>query len=451
MTAGWISPSKQTVRSSVLKPALTVFAVALGLRLLFGLLIGGTYDYDEFVLLLLARDFAHGNVPYRDFMFFHPPGALVLLRALEPLTSLWWPLARIATSLADSATAALVVFIGSRVFDRRTGLIAGMIYAASPLALVSAVRVGQDPLFTALGTLAVALLLVGPERRWAVAAGVCLGLAIWVKYPAVYFVPVCLLLSPRRFPLVVAAGACALSLLLLPFAGQIHALYAQTVSFQHTRWSMALNQRVFTTALFWLGLNVLATPALVRRVPAWLMLGFLLGGLFVFTPQVYYHYFVPVVPFAALLAGYTVARVQTWRRPAAGAVMLATALLAAGVIDLGGHSPLYVTAARLSEVEPTVQLLDQSSSRTEPVLADRFEYAYLANRPDLAHYFWNVGVLVNASYLERRVHAARAVVLSTGASSGYPFGFTMYLNQHFSRVRRPTTYVWLLPRKVLRE
>jgi 4-amino-4-deoxy-L-arabinose transferase-like glycosyltransferase len=349
----------------------------------------------------------------------------------------------------DSATAALVVFIGSRVFDRRTGFIAGLIYAASPLALVSAVRVGQDPLLTALGSLAVALLLVGPERRWAIAAGVCLGIAVWIKYPAVYFMPVCLLLSPRRFPFVVVAATGALAALLFPFGGQIHALYTQTVTFQHTRWTMALNQRLATTALFWIGLNILALPALVRRVPAWLLAGFLLGGLFVFSPQVYYHYFVPVVPFAALLAGYTIARFRIRRRPMAAAMLL-SAVLTAGVIGLGGHSPFYVTAARFSEVEPTVELLDQKSSSREAVLADRFEYAYLAHRPDLAHYFWNVGVLVNAAYLERRVHAARAVVLSSGASSGYPAGFTAYLNEHYNRVRRPTTYVWLLPRTALR-
>jgi hypothetical protein len=278
----------------------------------------------------------------------------------------------------------------------------------------------------------------------------CLGIAVWTKYPAVYFVPVCFLLSPRRFPFVVVAALGALAALLLPFGGQIHALYTQTVTFQHTRWTMALNQRLATTALFWIGLNVLALPALVRRMPAWLPVGFLLGGLFVLSPQVYYHYFVPVVPFAALLAGYTIDRFRISRRPIAAASMLLSVLLAASVIDLGGHSPLYVTAARLSEVEPTVKLLDQRSSSGEPVLADRFEYAYLAHRPDLAHYFWNVGVLVNARYLESRVHSARAVVLSSGASSGYPVGFTAYLNQHYNRVRRPTTYVWLLPRTVLR-
>src|SRR5690348_12893218 len=104
-------------RAPVLAPALGVFALALCLRLVFGLLIYDTYDYDEFVLLLLARDFAHGSVPYTGFMFFHPPGALVLLRGLEPLITMWWPAARFAMETVDSITAALVWWIGCRVFD----------------------------------------------------------------------------------------------------------------------------------------------------------------------------------------------------------------------------------------------------------------------------------------------------------------------------------------------
>jgi hypothetical protein len=450
MSAAWAALFRRGGGLSVLKLGMTVFVVALVSRLVFGWLIADTYDYDEFVLLLLARDFAHGDVPYRDFMFFHPPGALVLLRAIEPLTSLWWPAARIATSIIDSATSTVVFIIGLRVFDKRTGFAAGLVYAVSPLALVSAVRVGQDPLVTAFGTLAVALLLIGPKRRWAVATGVCLCIAAWIKYPGLYFVPVCLLISPRRFPFVVLGGACTLAALLFPFVGQAHALYTQTVTFQHTRWAMAMNQRLGTTAFFWIALNALAMPALIRRVPAWLLVAFALGGLFVFTPQVYYHYFVPVVPFASLLGGRTLTGFRSWGRHIAAAAMLLSALLVAAIIDLGGHSPLYVTAARLSEVQPTVQLLDQRSSSGESVLADRFEYAYLAHRPALAHYFWNVGVLVNARYLESRVHAARAVVLSSGASSGYPTGFTEYLNKRYNRLSTPTTYVWFLPRTDMR-
>jgi Dolichyl-phosphate-mannose-protein mannosyltransferase len=451
MPAVWARWPRRGDGSSALKLGISVFLIALALRLLFGRLIADTYDYDEFVLLLLARDFAHGDVPYRDFMFFHPPGALVMLRGLEPLTALWWPAARIATSVLDAFTATLVFAIGRHVFNERAGFAAGLVYAASPLALVSSVRVGQDPLITAFGTLSVALLVLRPGRRWAAAAGLCLGLAVWTKYPAAYFVPICLLVSPRRWPYLLLGSVCALLALLLPFVGEAHTLYSQTITFQHTRWTMALDQRLYTTLVFWLGLNVFALPALRHRMPAWLVAGFALGGLFFFNSQVYYHYFVLVVPFAALLAGRTLADVPAWRAPLATTAMLLAVCLTAFIIDVGGHSPLYVTAARLSEVEPTVQLLDTVSSGREPVLADRYEYAYLAQRPALAHYFWNIGVLVNAGYLEQRVHSARAVVLSSGASSGYPAGFIRYLNHRYHDETRPTTTVWIVPRTVLRQ
>jgi hypothetical protein len=60
----------------------------------------------------------------------------------------------------------------------------------------------------------------------------------------------------------------------------------------------------------------------------------------------------------------------------------------------------------------------------------------------LAHYFWNVGVLVNARYLEHRVSGARAVVLSYGASSGFPAGFTAYLDHHFPSVNTLANTIW---------
>src|SRR5438270_10824334 len=107
------------LRSLMLRPALqpctrrhrdilAALAVALFLRLAFALVVSDTYDYDEFVILQLARDFSHGSVPYRDFMFFHPPGALYIFRVLQPATDLWWPLGRVFTLLLDTATAALV-------------------------------------------------------------------------------------------------------------------------------------------------------------------------------------------------------------------------------------------------------------------------------------------------------------------------------------------------------
>src|SRR5207302_1506072 len=116
---------------------LAVFGLALGLRLVFSLLMANTYARDEFVYLALGRDVAHGAIPYRDFSFFHPPGILVVLALLDPLVGLWWPLARIADILIDSVTASLVWYLAAHRYSRPAGFAAGALYAVNPIALLA--------------------------------------------------------------------------------------------------------------------------------------------------------------------------------------------------------------------------------------------------------------------------------------------------------------------------
>jgi len=67
----------------------------------------------------------------------------------------------------------------------------------------------------------------------------------------------------------------------------------------YTPIAMILSQTIVVTPL----IGTLAVLALRRgRQPLWLLGGFGLGGAFVFASQSYYHYFVPVISFAALLA-----------------------------------------------------------------------------------------------------------------------------------------------------
>jgi hypothetical protein len=148
--------------------------LALAIRLVFSALMADTFDPDEFVYLTLGRAFARGAVPYRDFMFFSPPGMAIFLRALDPLTMIWWPVARLAISLIDCVTAICVWRLATHLYGRRIGLVAGVIYAAQPIAVLSAVRVGEDPIVTALGMSGLTCLVVGRSWRGSVAAGVCL-------------------------------------------------------------------------------------------------------------------------------------------------------------------------------------------------------------------------------------------------------------------------------------
>jgi 4-amino-4-deoxy-L-arabinose transferase-like glycosyltransferase len=350
--------------------------------------------------------------------------------------------------VVDTGTAILVWVIGRTLFDRRTALAAGLLYALSPLALISSARIGQDPVITFLGIGGLAL-LVRLRGAWpALAAGALLGLALWVKYPAAYFLPVYLLAAPRRAGYILVAAAASFGLLLVPFHDQWRLMYEQTVTFQRTRWAMQTSVRVETLLVYWLVLNV---PALIglwwTRRPVWLVAGFCLGAVFVLPTQVYYHYFVPIVPFAALLGARSVAALVRWNPPR---VAMAAALVLgvwAAIINLGGSSPLFVTAARFSSIQPTLSLLRTHTHAHQPVLADRFEYAYLAGRPALRHYFWNVGVLVRARYLERKMYRSGAVILSHGASSGYPAGFLGWLNKHYRHVETPATTIWLTQKR----
>jgi hypothetical protein len=185
--------------------------------------------------------------------------------------------------------------------------------------------------------------------------------------------------------------------------------------------------------------------AAIVSVPIWLLAGFGLGGIFVLASQVYYHYFVPVVPFAALLGAPLLARVRGNVRLPLAAVGLAVTVLWGLLIARGGRSPLYVTAAHFSAIKPTVELVRRETRPSQSVLADHDEYPYLADRQSLAHYFWDVGPLIDAHYLERRLRSTGAVVLSYGASSGYPTGFVDFLNRRYARTDTGATSVWLIP------
>lgn len=418
---------------------------ALGLRILFALLTSGTYDADEFVLLGLSRSFAHGAVPYRDFMFFHPPGVLVMLRALQPLIHLWWPSARVLPLLADTTTAGLTWHIGRQLYGRRAGLTAGLLYGASPLALITAVRLTQDSIVTTCGVAGLALLLTRRSQRAALLAGACLALAVWIKYPALLFLPIYLLAAPRRAPAILLSTLAVGALLFAPFVPTLHALIQQTIVWQRDRSPMALNLRLQNLAVYWLLLSAPAIPGLfVVRHPRWLVAGFFLGGAFVLAPQVYYHYLVPVIPFAALLAAPLIVRfvpmVRVALLPAALALTVAWGL----AVELGDSTlRLAATASHFSEIRPVIQFLDRTTPPGAYVLTDRMEYAYLAQRPNSADYFWNMHNVVSAAYLMRRLDAVRVVVVTDGPTT-YPDGFVDYLADHAYRKRDVgTTDVWL--------
>lgn len=421
---------------------------ALGLRIVFALLTSNTYDPDEFVILVLSRDWTSSVIPYRDFMFFHPPGMLLLFRVLTPLTAWWWPSARVFVLLVDTVTAVMVWRLGTLLYSRRTALAAGLLYGASPLALVCAVRIGQDPIITALGVGGLLLLLSTRSHAGSVLAGVCLGLAVCIKYPAVLFLPVYLLAAPRR-AWIAGLTAVAVGLIaLIPFVPELHSLYQQTVTWQVVRHApIDLWHRFGSVAVFWLLFNPLAVLALAKgRKPLWLLSGFAFGGVFLFASQSYYHYFVPMLPFGALLAAPIAARVIRIRPRTTAAVAVVLVVGWAFDINSGtGPLSLFITASHLSSVQTTAQALDRWTSPRTPVLTDQFEYAFLARRKPVNHYFWNMNGVVPARVLENRLPSEGAVVVTERVARTYPLGFTNYLaHQRYVHIQSGNTQIWLL-------
>jgi len=436
----WRFPSRH-------RDALAVFALALGLRLVFSALMANAFDKNEFVYLALGRDVAHGAIPYRDFAFFHPPGILVVLAFLDPLTRLWWPLARLVDVLIDSATATLVWRVGVHLYGRRLALVAGVLYAVNPVVLVSAVRVDQEALITALGMTGLTLLLTKRSHTAAAAAGACLGAACWIKYPALAFFPVYVVAAPRRLPAWLLGFLSATALLFFPYLGDVHRLYDDTIAWQlfHRR-STPLSMRLKTTAIFWVIANPLAVVALLRvRKPLWLVLGFATGCVFILTRSAYSPYFVPIAPFAALLGAPLAARLIRMPRRVTVLGSLAIAIAWAVGIRVLGSERGYVIASRFSDIRPVIQLIDRSTSPGTPVLANHLEYAYLAGRPWIAHYFWDDHDMLSAQYLQRRLRRRSMVVLYPFSDRpSYPKGFIPYLDAHYAHLELHDAAVWLM-------
>jgi hypothetical protein len=200
---------------------------------------------------------------------------------------------------------------------------------------------------------------------------------------------------------------------------------------------------VLAVLSFWLVLNPLAAAAAVRyRAPRWVLIGFAMGGLFIFGSEVYYHYFVPVVPFAALLAAPLLLEIIRWAPRLA--VLAATTFLALWAAALNAEpTQSGLSILRVSSVSDAVHVLDRVTTQDQRVLTDQFEYAYLAHRASVTDYFWNMRGTVGARFLERRLQATAAVV--SDAPSEYPPGFIRYLeHQPYTRIRVGAATIWLL-------
>ncbi|HET9873393.1 MAG TPA: glycosyltransferase 87 family protein [Propionibacteriaceae bacterium] len=181
----------------------------------------GLGNYDDGVDYASAVGLAHGLLPYRDFLFLHPPGITVLLLPFAALGRVVGDRdalagARAAFVLLGALNAGLVV-----ATLRRHGPVAaavgGTAYALFPPAVyVEQTTMLEGPQATCL---LLALLLLSRQRRTAwssvplllagAALGVACGIKIWGVVPAAVLIGWALVSLGLRADLRVAAGVTA--------------------------------------------------------------------------------------------------------------------------------------------------------------------------------------------------------------------------------------------------
>lgn len=162
------------------------------------------HDYDEGVYDLAARFITEGYVPYRDFLFVHPPVHIYALAGLYKLFGYSFFTGRYLSVAASMGSAALLYFAGRKLYSSPR---AGLVAAAFMLLETQMVYLGRRTVQESLGLVLVsgavlftAYYVSGGRRRLLIPAGALLGVAVAVKY----------IMTPAAFGIVL--GLAALSL-----------------------------------------------------------------------------------------------------------------------------------------------------------------------------------------------------------------------------------------------
>jgi len=193
--------------------------------------VRGYHGYDDGVYFASAVALVHGRLPYRDFLFLHPPAATLALAPFAALTHLVGDAdalaaARIGFMVVGAASAALVTRIAWR-WGVAAAVVAGLLYAVAAPAVYADRLTLLEPLGTVTLLGGVLLLLrsadEGARTWWTWAGGAVLGLGvvvkIWDVVPVLVVLAWQLVVRGRRPALraTLAAAAAAVATV-LPFA-----------------------------------------------------------------------------------------------------------------------------------------------------------------------------------------------------------------------------------------
>jgi 4-amino-4-deoxy-L-arabinose transferase-like glycosyltransferase len=250
----------QSNQSSIYSPLLTPFRARDSITLLLVLVIAAVlrlgdpqaveFFHDEAMVSLLAQDLALGeDFPTTGIISSvglpNPPQAVYVM-ALSYLFSDDPLLATLYVATLNVVGVGLVWAIGHRYLGRNAGLVAGMVYALSPWAVLYSRKIWAQDFMTPFLLLAIGLGLLGfvERKRWAQV--LCLPLLLWtlqIHFAGWALLPlysVFIWIGWRRKTLDVRAlilSAVLSILVMLPYAIGL----AQTLSDDPTRLSAALS------------------------------------------------------------------------------------------------------------------------------------------------------------------------------------------------------------------
>ncbi|MCU0697595.1 MAG: glycosyltransferase family 39 protein [Myxococcaceae bacterium] len=161
--------------------------------------LGWTVDYDEGVYLSASKFLVQGVLPWRDFVFVHPPGVPLLLS----FATVWDITASRALELARwgvTVVGALDVWLAALLVRRHAGLVGACVTAGLltvwPEVVACDRGVHLEPFLT-LACLG-ALWFLDDERPRVLSAGATFGLAVLVKSWAVVWLAAWLFSRGRR-------------------------------------------------------------------------------------------------------------------------------------------------------------------------------------------------------------------------------------------------------------
>lgn len=200
---------------------------------------GAPSSYDDGVYFSASALLVRGVLPYRDFVFVHPPGIAYFLAIVSWLgdAAQGFAAAHVLATIVGAANIALAGFIALRAAGPFAGVIAALLYALYPDAVLAERNAYLEPVLNLFALSSAWVWLRREEegeRPWL--AGVLCGVACAVKFWGGIWLIAAGIARMRGFGRFVAGAALAGVVLLAPFALTAPSeLIEQTLRFQLSR------------------------------------------------------------------------------------------------------------------------------------------------------------------------------------------------------------------------